>query len=127
MQDTFKHEPDNLIISGGMPAVAISINVASGKVERGTLLSFVSIDPKTNVVTVAPINLSGEGEAKVPYCIAQHGIDATKAAKQGTAWATGSFNARSVILPASVKIADVYLACRKVGIFLDNAHLNPSA
>ena len=38
-------EPDNLIISGGMPAITTSIKLASGKVNRGELLAFVSIDP----------------------------------------------------------------------------------
>ncbi|MEL8360215.1 hypothetical protein J4V87_24710, partial [Escherichia coli] len=84
-------------------------------------------DQTTNVVTVAPINLSGEGEAKEPYCIAQHNIDATDSAQVGTAWLTGMFNAHAVILPESAKIADVYLACRKVGIFLNTAQQNPSA
>ncbi|EAA8481090.1 head decoration protein, partial [Salmonella enterica subsp. enterica] len=31
------------------------------------------------------------------------------------------------ILPESAKVADVYLACRKVGIFLNTAQQNPSA
>ncbi|WP_250112548.1 hypothetical protein [Escherichia coli] len=59
--------------------------------------------------------------AKEPYCIAQHSIDATDSAQVGTAWLTGMFNAHAVILPESAKIADVYLACRKVGIFLNTA------
>lgn len=71
MQETFTYEPDNLVISGAMPAVPININVASGVIERGTLLSFVSIDPATNVVTVAPIDLtSANAEEKLPFCIA---------------------------------------------------------
>ncbi|EBJ4221210.1 head decoration protein, partial [Salmonella enterica] len=41
------------------------------------------------------------------------------------AWATGVFNSRKVILPAGVKVADVYLACRKVGLFLNDAMPNP--
>lgn len=110
-----------------MPAITTSIKLASGKVNRGELLAFVSIDQTTNVVTVAPINLSGEGVAKEPYCIAQHSIDATDSAQVGTAWLTGMFNAHAVILPESAKIADVYLACRKVGIFLNTAQQNPSA
>ncbi|HBU5944341.1 MULTISPECIES: head decoration protein [Citrobacter freundii complex] len=128
MQETFTHEPDNLVISGGMPAVTININVASGIVERGTLLSFVSIDPTTNVVTVAPIDLtSANAEEKLPFCIAQHHIDASKKASRGTAWATGMFNSRKVILPAGVKVADVYLACRKANLFLNYAMPNPAA
>ena len=127
MRESFPFEPDNLIISGGMPAIPASIKLASGKVKRGELLAFVSIDQTTNVVTVAPINLSGEGEAKEPYCIAQHNIDATDSAQVGTAWLTGMFNAHAVILPESAKVADVYLACRKVGIFLNTAQQNPSA
>ena len=105
MRESFSFEPDNLIISGGMPAIPTSIKLASGKVKRGELLAFVSIDQTTNVVTVAPINLSGEGEAKEPYCIAQHNIDATDSAQVGTAWLTGMFNAHAVILPESAKIA----------------------
>ncbi|STL59031.1 hypothetical protein [Escherichia coli] len=64
MRESFSFEPDNLIISGGMPAITTSIKLASGKVNRGELLAFVSIDQTTNVVTVAPINLSGEGWQK---------------------------------------------------------------
>ncbi|EED9388544.1 head decoration protein [Salmonella enterica subsp. enterica] len=128
MQETFTHEPDNLIISGGMPAVAINISLASGVVERGTLLSFVSIDPTTNVVTVAPIDLASEkAEAKLPFCVAQHRIDASERARRGTAWATGMFNSREVILPTGVTVADVYLSCRNAGIFLNYALPNPSA
>ncbi|EBZ6049647.1 head decoration protein [Salmonella enterica subsp. enterica serovar Texas] len=128
MQETFTHEPDNLVISGAMPAVPVNINVASGVIERGTLLSFVSIDPATNVVTVAAIDLtSANAEEKLPFCIAQHRIDASKKACCGTAWATGVFNSRKVILPAGVKVADVYLACRKVGLFLNDAMPNPVA
>ncbi|EAS6883247.1 head decoration protein, partial [Salmonella enterica] len=117
-----------LVISGAMPAVPVNINVASGVIERGTLLSFVSIDPATNVVTVAAIDLtSANAEEKLPFCIAQHRIDASKKACRGTAWATGVFNSRKVILPAGVKVADVYLACRKVGLFLNDAMPNPVA
>ena len=50
-----------------------------------------------------------------------------KSGKERTAWLTGMFNAHAVILPESAKIADVYLACRKVGIFLNTAQQNPSA
>ncbi|MEG0870251.1 MAG: head decoration protein [Hafnia sp.] len=128
MQETFIHKPDNLVISGAMPAVPININVASGVIERGTLLSFVGIDPATNVVTVAPIDLtSAKAEEKLPFCIAQHRIDASKTASRGTGWATGMFNSREVILPAGVTVSDVYLACRKVNLFLNDATSNPAA
>ncbi|WP_284069241.1 hypothetical protein [Escherichia coli] len=35
MRESFSFEPDNLIISGGMPAITTSIKLASGKVNRG--------------------------------------------------------------------------------------------
>lgn len=128
MQEKFTHEPDNLVISGGMPAVTLNISIASGIVERGTLLSFVSIDPATNVVTVAPINPASENEVeKQPYCIARERIDASGGPRRGVGWATGMFNSREVILPAGVTVADVYLACRKVGLFLNYAVPNPIA
>lgn len=73
MRESFSFEPDNLIISGGMPAISTSIKLASGKVKRGELLAFVSIDQTTNVVTVAPINLwRGSGKRTVLYCSTQY-------------------------------------------------------
>lgn len=128
MQEHYTHEPDNLVISGGMPAVTLNISLASGVVERGTLLSFVSIDPTTNVVTVAPIDLTSDKDtAKLPFCIAQHRIDASKSPHRGTAWVMGMFNSRKVILPDAVTVADVYLACRNAGLFLNYAMPNPAA
>ncbi|HBV6392403.1 TPA: head decoration protein [Klebsiella aerogenes] len=128
MQDNFTHTPDNLVISGGMPAVAINVSLATGVVKRGTLLAFASIDPTTNVVTVAPIDLaSDKDEAKLPFCVAQHDIDASTGPRRGVAWATGTFNSREIILPEAVTVADVYLACRKVGLFLNYAMPNPAA
>ena len=77
MRESFSFEPDNLIISGGMPAITTSIKLASGKVNRGELLAFVSIDQTTNVVTVAPINLSGEGVAKEPFRTTEGGVSSS--------------------------------------------------
>ncbi|HDL8115199.1 TPA: head decoration protein [Yersinia enterocolitica] len=126
-QSEYTYTPDNLIISGQTGFQMIAISLATGKGKRGELMALTSIDASTLVATVSPINLTGAGVAREPYCLLANDIDASAAATRGVAFATGTFNSRAVILPDKVKISDVYLACRKVGLFLQDAMANPSA
>lgn len=119
-----QYTPDNLIISGQTGFQTISISVESGAFKRGTLMAFVKIDATTNIVTVAQIDPAGEGIAKLPYCILKQDIDATDGPMRGVGYASGTFNSRSVILPGAMKVSDVYLACRAIGLFLNDAAPN---
>lgn len=121
------YSPDNLIISGQTGFQMMSICLEKDQGKRGQLMAFKSIDAATHQVTVAPLDMAGTAAAKEPYCLLAYDIDASAAATCGVAFATGTFNARAVILPDKVTVADVYLACRKVGLFLQDAMVNPDA